>query len=78
MNLSNYIKQRRIDKGLTQAEVAKVLGYKNAQFVSNIERGVAGPPPKHIRKLIKLLDLDKNMVMGILMKAQESFIKSYL
>jgi len=40
--------------GLSQAEVAKVFGDANAQFVSNCERSVAPWPVKRLPTLAKL------------------------
>jgi transcriptional regulator with XRE-family HTH domain len=44
----------RIKAGLTQAQVAKEFGDKNAQFVSNCERKVAPWPVARLPKLAKL------------------------
>lgn len=38
------LKRYRKQAGFTQAELAKKLGYKSAQFVSNWERGVSALP----------------------------------
>lgn len=39
----------REDASLTQADLAKALGYDNAQIISNIERGVSAIPQKRIK-----------------------------
>lgn len=52
--LAAYLKEKRIQVGLTQSEVAKKLGYSSPQFVSNWERGLANPPVFVLRDLTKM------------------------
>lgn len=47
--LGRWLKQMREEAGLTQADLAKALGYDNAQIISNIERGVSAIPQKRIK-----------------------------
>lgn len=37
--------------GLVQKDISRVLGYKNPQFVSNVERGIGYFPIEQLRKL---------------------------
>ena len=39
----------------SQESLAKELGYTQGQFLSNVERGVCTLPPKHWKKLAKLI-----------------------
>ncbi len=55
--LASLLKKHRERKGLTQREVSEVLGFETPQFISNLERGTAILPPKHVRKVSKLLDI---------------------
>lgn len=64
-NLAAYLKQKRIDAGFTQLELAKKLGYSSAQFISNWERRLASPPISALGKLCALLDLDRNKVIDL-------------
>jgi transcriptional regulator with XRE-family HTH domain len=50
------IKQAREKAGVTQKDLAKVLQV-NAQFISNIERGVCQMPVRHFRLISKTLNL---------------------
>lgn len=52
------LKELREKSGLTQAELAKALGYTTPQFVSNWERGLCEPPPEKYPKLAKLLNFE--------------------
>lgn len=52
--LAEFLKEKRVNAGLTQSEVAKKLGYSSPQFVSNWERGLANPPIFVLRDLTKM------------------------
>ncbi|MBX3033569.1 MAG: helix-turn-helix transcriptional regulator [Bdellovibrionaceae bacterium] len=64
----------RIKSGLTQAQVARKLGYTSAQFVSNWERGVARPPTGRARKIIAVLKLDPDKPVGLLMEGSRKVL----
>lgn len=64
--LGAIIREAREEKGLTQAEVAKFLGFQNSQFVYMIEANVSKAPLDVLGKLIVLLGLDEAMVMDTL------------
>jgi transcriptional regulator with XRE-family HTH domain len=55
--IRKLLKTSREKKKLTQVGLSKLLGFDNPQFVSNIERGLAGVPPKHFKKLAQILDI---------------------
>jgi transcriptional regulator with XRE-family HTH domain len=50
------IKNKRIEIGMSQVELARKLGFKNAQYVSNIERSKCGLAPKYLLEVSRLLD----------------------
>lgn len=60
------IKDLRIAAGLSQAEVADVLGYSTPQFISNWERGVSLPPYSSCKKLSKLLNVPLYQLVDML------------
>jgi transcriptional regulator with XRE-family HTH domain len=74
--LGNYLKNKRIEAGLNQNEVAKALGYKTAQFVSNWERGLCSPPAEKFYEIIKLYKLNKNEFVEFLLDLEESGLRS--
>jgi transcriptional regulator with XRE-family HTH domain len=67
-NLSGFLKKTRIERGLSQEQVSRYLGYSTPQFISNWERGVSNPP---LDKLAAIMDLYRisrqNLVRLILM-----------
>lgn len=62
--LNQYLKQKRVDRGLSQLEVAKVLGYTSPQFVSNWERGLVSPPLDTMAVLIDLYKMKPEEVIA--------------
>lgn len=56
----NYaiIKERRIEKGLTQLDVAEKLGYKDRTSIAHIESGAKQLPGVKLIQLAELLDLE--------------------
>lgn len=61
--LNDYLRQKRIDRGLSQFDVAKVLGYSSPQFVSNWERGLVSPPLETVSVLIDLYQIPADEVI---------------
>ncbi|MBC7386783.1 MAG: helix-turn-helix domain-containing protein [Cryobacterium sp.] len=53
-DLGDFLRKSRLNVGLSQKEVASVLGYKSSQFVSNWERGLSSPPIATFRRLCEL------------------------
>lgn len=65
-NFGEYLKTAREAKGLSQAELASRLGYTSPQFVSNVERGIVLLPLEAIRKAIRILDLNREKVIDLI------------
>ena len=55
--INELLKDKRVESGYTQLQLANKLGYSNPQFISNWERGICLPPIKQARVLCKLLDI---------------------
>lgn len=73
--LAKYLKQKRIDSGLTQKDVSKFLGYSTPQFISNWERGLTDPPADTLSDLRRLYNIPKEELLDVLMKISEQFWK---
>lgn len=65
--LGKTLKQLRTNAGLSQREVAKALGYKTPQLISNNERNISHPPMNSIRKLAKLYAVDADSLFGLIL-----------
>jgi len=59
-NMGLLVKHQRNLKGLSQDVVAKKLGYKNAQFISNCERGLCSIPWHKWIALNRVLNITKD------------------
>lgn len=49
--LGKFLRNARLNAGLTQRQVSETLGYSSAQFISNFECGIASPPTKKLKVL---------------------------
>lgn len=67
-DLAQLLKDARLKKDLSQKEVALQLGYSSPQFISNWERGLAQPPLKVLRQLVKIYGLPEKKVLRIILK----------
>lgn len=76
--LTAYLKNARIESGLSQQELAQKLGYSTAQFVSNWERGLARPPLNASRRLISILKLDTEQYIDLYIKGTGRRIRKAL
>ena len=56
----NKLREKRMESGLTQIELARAAGYDNAQLISNIEIGNIKPWPKLRRKLSEALQCSED------------------
>jgi transcriptional regulator with XRE-family HTH domain len=61
------IRKARKAAGLSQGDISKKMGWKSSQFISNIERGIAGIPEFQLDRIVKLLNLDRWELYHILM-----------
>lgn len=64
----SYIKGLRTDAGLTQAQVAKALGYEYYTMISQIESGKARIPSEDIETWATILAVDKATLAKNLLK----------
>lgn len=64
-NTARYLKKRRIDKGMTQLEVANKLKI-HSQHVSNWERAACSPPISHLQELIEVLELNREILLELM------------
>jgi len=67
--ISDLLKKARESSGLSQAEVARELGYTSPQFVSNWERGLSSPPVPKLKKLCKMYQLSVDQAYQAMLNA---------
>ena len=76
--MSEFLRTKRLDASLSQADVAKELGYSSPQFISNWERGLVLPPLATLPQLLKLYSLNRNEVVELLLDHTKREIESFL
>lgn len=78
MKLKDFLKQKRKEKGFSQARLAKLLGYSSGQFVSNWERGESMPPVDRLAKMVFLFQVPKDQLLNLyLSELRESKVNDF-
>lgn len=78
MYLNKLIQKRRLELGLSQVKLAKMLSFKGGQIISNIERGACGFPKKRLKRLCRALLLDQATVLQAVMTDERKQIEKLL
>ena len=65
-------------KKLSQTELSNLLGYKNGQFVTNVERGICSIPLKALRDLQKILMIPQDELVRAMVSDFQSTILNHL
>lgn len=65
-------------KKLSQVELSNLLGYKNGQFVSNVERGICAIPLKALGDLMRILSIPQDQLVAAMVKDYEATIINHL
>lgn len=76
--IHSFLKEKRVQAQLSQADVAKELGYSSPQFISNWERGLVLPPLQTMSTLVKLYKLNREDVIERLVAHSRHEIESHL
>ena len=74
----NLIKEFRLKVGLSQNELAKKLGYKNGQFISNVERDIAAFPVERYWDLNKVLGVPMQRFVEYKLKDYEKDLRQVI
>lgn len=77
MQTNELIKQKRLEKNMSQNELARELGYITPQLVSNAERNLCGFPKTKVKKICKVLGITKRDFMDAYLSDQKKKIESY-
>jgi hypothetical protein len=72
-NIANLVRTKRINhtKNYSQSELSAVLGYKNGQFISNVERGLCCVPLKMMKQISEVLEIDPSEIKVAILKDYE-------
>ncbi|MBF0359690.1 MAG: helix-turn-helix transcriptional regulator [Oligoflexia bacterium] len=79
-NIAKLIRNKRVThpKNYSQSELSHLLGYKNGQFISNVERALCNIPLKMLRKVTEILDIPSEELKLAILKDQEATLNRYL
>jgi hypothetical protein len=79
-NIAELIKSKRLQhpKAYSQSELSHLLGYKNGQFISNVERALCNIPLKMLGKVSEVLDITPERLKEAILKDHEATLDNYL
>ena len=79
-NIAKLIRTKRINhpKGYSQSELSHLLGYKNGQFISNVERALCNIPLKMLKKVSEVLDINSEELKDAILKDHDQTLDNYL
>ncbi|MBY0517122.1 MAG: helix-turn-helix transcriptional regulator [Bacteriovoracaceae bacterium] len=79
-NIAQLIRTRRMNhpKGYSQSELSHLLGYKNGQFISNVERALCNIPLKMLKRVSEVLDIPSEELKNAILRDQEETLNNYL
>jgi hypothetical protein len=76
-NVARLVKEHR--KGQTSQNALSVaLGYKNGQFISNVERALCTVPTDKLPKLCSILNIPKETMKEAVLKDHEEYLNNLL
>jgi len=70
MNFGQKLRKLRIEKGLTQQQLAEKLGYKTNSYVSDVESGHFIPSREKLKKIAKALDVPFKVLEDMLLESK--------
>lgn len=70
--LGKFLKDKRLESGLSQGALSELLGYTNPQPISNCERGLAALPLAKLKKATVLLKIKPEEITEILLDQQRA------
>ncbi len=78
-HIAKLIRTKRINhpKNLSQLELSQMLGYKNGQFISNVERGLCNVPLKMLKKISDVLEIDHGELKQAILKDNEETLDNF-
>ena len=79
-HIAVLIKTKRLQhpNGYSQSDLSSLLGYKNGQFISNVERGLCNIPLKMLKRVSNVLNIEPSELKRAILKDHEDTLNSYL
>lgn len=75
-HMGRYLRRCRMERKLSQGELAEKLADLHYQYISNWERGICPPPSHRMDDIIKLLKVDRRKLIAAMMEdAKEEIVE---
>lgn len=71
------IREFRLEKKISQVKIAKALGV-SSQYIANVERGVCNLAPIYIKKTCKMIGLDTELLIDVMVDDCRSSLKKII
>lgn len=78
IQIGQILKEKRLEKNITQLEVANYLGYDSTQFVSLFERSLSKVPIPVLGKLCDFYGIPKNKIIKMITRDFENEIRKQM
>lgn len=72
-DLGEFLRQKRIAAGISQIEIARAAKFSNAQFISNIERGLCSVPGYILNTMVGLYQIEKVEMVEYLIDLKKEY-----
>ena len=79
-HIAKLIRDKRVNhpKNYSQSELSQLLGYKNGQFISNVERALCNVPLKMLPKVSQILDVTAGELKEAMLRDHQMTLDNYL
>ena len=79
-SIAKLIKEKRLGhpRGYSQSELSHLLGYKNGQFISNVERGLCNIPLKMLKRVSEVLSVPREDLKKAILDDHGKTLDNYL
>ncbi len=71
------IKRMAHPDALSQSDLSEKLGYKNGQFISNVERGLCNVPLKMMSRIAEILNITPEEIKKAILKDHEQTLDNF-
>lgn len=78
-HIAALIKAKRVGhpKNYSQSDLSILLGYKNGQFISNVERGLCNVPLKMMKRISEVLGMEPQEIKTAILKDHEDTLNNF-
>jgi len=79
-HIAKLIREKRVNhpKNYSQSELSQMLGYKNGQFISNVERALCNIPLKMLPKVSQILEITPTDLKQAMLEDHQQTLENYL